>query len=177
MRIILFIWLSLIISPSSGFCSGMALYLKAGPDSTYFGNAVVSYSINGKKTTIKNILQTEGENIKALHLNVVGMIPNTNFLRVNFTNSLTHEVFDFVVVNKGTTVIQHYKPKLTVQEEKKAAYMSAKLVNYYAEKCTVEITMADEKHIVGKFAGLFVADDGTRVNIKDGNFDIPINEK
>ena len=111
-----------------------------------------------------------------MHLNVVGLIPKTNLVRVNFTNSLTHEVFDFVVANKGTTVIQHYKPKLTVQEEKKAAYMSAKLVNYYADKCTVEISIADEKHVVGKFAGQFVADDGTRIYIKDGNFDIPINQ-
>ena len=97
-------------------------------------------------------------------------------VRVNFTNSLTHEVFDFVVADKGTTVIRHYKPTLTVQEEKKAAYMSGKLVNYYADYCTVEISTADEKHVVGKFAGQFVADDGTRINIKDGNFDIPMNQ-
>ncbi len=147
------------------------------PTAIISGMPQVSYTINGKKTTIKNILQTEGENIKALHLNVVGLIPNTNLLRVNFTNSLTHEVFDFVVANKGTTVIQHYKPKLTVQEEKKAAYMSGNLVNYYADNCTVDISMADEKHVVGKFSGAFVADDGSRIVIKAGSFDIPINQK
>ncbi len=105
------------------------------------------------------------------------MISITQLLMVNFTNSLIHEVFDFVVDNKGTTVIEHYKPKLTVQEEKKAAYMSAKLVNYYADKCTIEIIMADEKHIIGKFSGSFVADDGSRVVSKGGSVDIPINEK
>ncbi len=148
-----------------------------GPDSTYFGNAVVSYTIKGKKTTIKNILQTEGENIKALHLNVVSLIPKQGLVRVNFTNSLTHEVFEFVVADKGKTVIQHYKPKITVQEEKKAAYMSGNLVNYYADNCTVDISMADEKHVVGKFSGAFVADDGSRIVIKAGSFDIPINQK
>ncbi len=175
MRILLFMLVSSIINPFAGLCSGFNP--KGTPDSTYFGNAVVSYTIHGKKTSIKNLLQTEGENIKALHLNVVGMIPNTDLLRVNFTNSLTHEVFDFVVANKGTTVIQHYKPKLTVQEEKKAAYMSPKLVNYYADNCTVEIIVANEKHVTGKFSGVFVADDGTRIKIKSGSFDIPINEK
>jgi hypothetical protein len=166
-----------IVSPSIARCAENSFLISIGPDSTYFGNAVVSYTIKGKKTTIKNILQTEGENIKALHLNVVGLIPNTNLLRVNFTNSLTHEVFDFVVANKGTTVIQHYKPKLTVQEEKKAAYMSGNLVNYYADNCSVDISIADEKHVVGKFSGAFVADDGSRIVIKAGSFDIPINEK
>ena len=177
MRIILFIIAFFIIYPSTGLFAEKVFYPKDIPDSTYFGNAKVSYTINGKKTTIKNFLQTEGESIKALHLNVVGLIPNTNLVRVNFTNSLTHEVFDFVVADKGTTVIQHYKPKLTVQVEKKAAYMSANLVNYYADKCTVEISIADDKHVVGKFAGQFVADDGTRVVIKAGSFDIPINQK
>ena len=98
-------------------------------------------------------------------------------MRVNFTNSLTHEVFEFVVADKGKTVIQHYKPKMTVQEEKKAAYMSGNLVNYYADNCTVDISMADEKHVVGKFSGAFVADDGSRIVIKAGSFDIPINQK
>ncbi len=177
MRIMLFVLLCSVISPFTGRCEAGDSRPKAGPDSTYFGNAVVSYTIHGKKTMIKNLLQTEGENIKALHLNVVGMIPKTNLLRVNFTNSLTHEVFDFVVAAKGTTVIEHYKPKLTTQEEKKAAYMSPKLMNYYADKCTIEIILADEKHVIGKFSGAFIADDGSRVVIKAGSFDIPINEK
>ena len=81
------------------------------------------------------------------------------------------------MADKGTTVIQHYRPKLTVQEEKKAAYMSGNLVNYYADNCTVDISIADEKHVIGKFSGTFVADDGTRIVIKAGSFDIPINLK
>jgi hypothetical protein len=165
----------LIISPSVGFCAEYFYFTHSGPDSTYFGNAVVSYTIHGKKTTIKNILQTEGQNIKALHLNVVSLIPKQGLVRVNFTNSLTHEVFEFVVADKGKTVIQHYKPRITVQEEKKAAYMSASLVNYYADNCTVDISLADEKHVIGKFSGTFVADDGKRIVIKAGSFDIPIN--
>jgi hypothetical protein len=177
MRVILIVLLSVIMHPSAGLCAGAAFFSNAMVDSNYFGNAQVSYTINGKKTSIKNILQADGQNIKALHLNVVSLIPKGNLVRVNFTNTLTHEVFDFVVADKGTTVIQHYKPSLTVQEEKKAAYMSEKLVNYYADKCTVEISIADEKHVVGKFAGQFVADDGTRINIKDGSFDIPMNKE
>ncbi len=177
MRIMLFILVFSVINPSDGFCSGMASYQRPITDSNYFGNAQVSYTIHGKKTTIKNILQTEGQNINALHLNVVSLIPKNNLVRVNFTNSLTHEVFDFLVADKGTTIIKHYKPRLTVQEEKKAAYMSGNLVNYYADNCTVEITIADEKHVVGKFAGEFVADNGSRIIIKAGSFDIPINEK
>jgi hypothetical protein len=177
MRIMLFILLAFHIYSSDGMCSIAATQPRAITDSNYFGNATVSYTINGKKTTIKNILQTDGQNIKALHLNVVSLIPQKGWVRVNFTNSLTHEVFDFVVADKGTTVIQHYKPQLTVQEEKKAAYMSGKLVNYYADNCKIEITIADEKHVVGKFSGAFVADDGTRIIINAGRFDIPINEK
>ena len=165
-----------LLTPLSALCSENTIHC-VGPDSTYFGNAVVSYTINGKKTTIKNILQTEGENIKALHLNVVSLMPKQGLVRVNFTNSLTHEVFEFVVADKGKTVIQHYRPKLTVQEEKKAAYMSQKLVNYYADNCTVTIIQADAKHVIGKFSGSFVADDKTKIYIKDGSFDIPINEK
>jgi hypothetical protein len=177
MRVIQFILLSFFIYPTAGFCAGTSSCPNAVTDSNYFGNAQVSYTIHGKKTTIKNILQTEGQNINALHLNVVSLIPKNNLVRVNFTNSLTHEVFDFLVADKGTTIIKHYKPRLTVQEEKKAAYMSGNLVNYYADYCTVEITIADEKHVVGKFAGEFVADNGSRIIIKAGSFDIPINEK
>ena len=177
MRIMLLVIASFIIYPSTGLYAGTASCLNAITDSNYLGDAQVSYTINGKKTSIRNILQTEGQDIKALHLSVVSLIPNKNWVKVNFTNSLTHEVFEFVVADKGTTVIQHYRPKLTVQEEQKAAYMSGNLVNYYADKCTVEISIADEKHVVGKFAGQFVADDGTRIYIKDGHFDIPMNEK
>jgi hypothetical protein len=178
MRIIPFILLAFFVYPSAGFCAKKEYYQKAITDSSYFGNAQVSYTIKGRKTTIKNILQTEGQNIKALHLNVVSLIPKKGLVRVNFTNSLTHEVFDFVVADKGITVIQHYKPTLTIEEEtNRAVYMSEKLVNYYADHCTVEISMADEKHVVGKFSGQFVADDGTRIYIKEGSFDIPINEK
>ena len=54
--------------------------------------------------------------------------------------------------------------------------MSGNLVNYYADNCTVEISIADEKHVVGKFSGTFVADDGSRIVIKAGSFDIPINK-
>ena len=166
-----------IVSPSIARCSEYSFFTSIFPDSTYFGNAVVSYTIKGKKTTIKNILQTEGQNIKALHLNAVSLIPKQGLVKVNFTNSLTHEVFEFVVADKGRTVFQHYKPKITVQEEKKAAYMSGNLVNYYADYCTVDISMANEKHVVGKFSGEFVSDDGKRIVIKAGSFDIPINEK
>src|SRR5450432_2054935 len=176
MRLLLFVLLCFIITPFAGVYAGTASCSNAITDSNYLGDAQVSYTINGRKTSIRNILQTEGQDIKALHLSVVSLIPNKNWVKVNFTNSLTHEVFEFVVADKGTTVIQHYRPKLTMQEEKKAAYMSGKLVNYYADKCTVEISIADEKHVVGKFAGQFVADDGTRIYIKDGSFDIPISE-
>ncbi len=176
MRVILFLILSIFIYPAAGLCSGTAFRPHTPTDSNYFGNARVSYTIHGRKTIIKNILQTEGQNIKALHLNTISLIPKKGLVRVNFTNSLTHEVFDFVVADKGTTVIRHYKPTMITQEEKKAVYMSEQLVNYYADYCTVVISTADEKHVVGKFAGQFVADDGTRINIKDGNFDIPMNQ-
>jgi len=176
MRIYSFVLLSFIIFPSVSFCSKMSSIPEAIADSNYFGNAFVSYTINGKKTNIKNLLQKDGQNIKALHLNQVSLLPKKKWVHVNFTNSLTNEVFDFMVNDKGTTVIKQYKPKLTVDEEQKAAYMSGKLVNYYADYCTVVITNADEKHVVGKFSGEFVADNGTRISIKDGRFDVPISE-
>jgi hypothetical protein len=176
MRVISLVLIPLTFLTTNGFAS-RSYTTGPGPDSTYFGNAVVSYTIEGKKTTIKNILQTEGQNITALHLNVVTLIPKQNLVRVNFTNSLTHEVFDFVVADKGTTIVQHYKPRLTVEIEKKAIYMSQKLMNYYADNCKVEIIVADEKHVTGKFSGTFIADDGTQVTIKAGSFDIPYNER
>ncbi|HEY2350361.1 MAG TPA: hypothetical protein VGH64_15190 [Puia sp.] len=166
-----------IFNPLQGISAEKFNFRRHGPDSTYFGNAVVSYTIKGKKTTIKNLLQTGGQNITALHLNVVGLIPKKNLVRVNFTNSLTHEVFDFIVADKGTTVIQHYKPTLTVEEEKKAVYMSTSLVNFYADNVRVEISIADEKHVTGKFSGEFISDNGTHVVIKAGSFDIPITVK
>lgn len=177
MRPLLICLLFYVIQPVTGFCANADIHPKPRPDSSYFGNAVVTYTIKGKKTTIKNILKTEGQNITALHLNVVELMPKQGFVRVNFTNSLTHEVFDFVVADKGSTIIQHYKPAMTVDVEKKAAYMSEKLVNYYADWCKIDIIAADEKHVVGKFSGEFVSDDGTRVHIKKGSFNIPVNEK
>jgi hypothetical protein len=172
-----FIITFLITSPLIGICAENSYFTHPVPDSSYFGNAVVTYTIKGKKTTIRNILQTEGQNITALHLNAVSLIPKQGLVKVNFTNSLTHEVFEFVVADKGKTVIQHYKPRITVQEEKKAAYMSENLVNYYAENCTIDISMANEKHVVGKFSGDFISDDGKHVHIKRGSFDIPISER
>jgi hypothetical protein len=176
MRVIIILVLSVIIYPATGLRAGTVSRPNTLTDSNYFGNARVSYTVHGKKTTIKNILQTDGQNIKALHLNTVILIPKKGLVRVNFTNVLTHEVFDFVVADKGTTVIRHYKPTMITQEEKKAAYMSEQLVNYYADNCTVVISTADDKHVVGKFAGQFIADNGARINIKDGNFDIPMNQ-
>ena len=84
MRIIPFIIAFIIIHPGNGLCAKKVFYQTTTPDSTYFGNAVVSYTIQGKKTTIKNILQTEGENIKALHLNVVSLIPKTGLVEGKF---------------------------------------------------------------------------------------------
>ena len=176
MRIILFVLLSPILYPSIALFAENTFCTNAITDTNYFGNAYLSYTINGKKTSIKNLLQTKGQNIKALHLNVVGPIAKTELLRINFTNSLTHEVFDFVVANKGTTLIRHYKPSLTVKDEQKAAYMSPQLVNYYADNCKIDITIADGKHIVGKFAGQFISDNGKHIDIKDGSFDVPVNE-
>jgi len=176
MRILSFMFLSFIIFPCVGFCMGINFIPKTTADSNYFGNAFVSYTINGKRANIKNLLQKDGQNIKALHLNEVVLLPKKKWVHVNFTNSLTNEVFDFMVNDKGTTVIRKYKPKLTADEEQKAAYMSSKLINYYADYCTVEIITANAKHVVGKFNGEFVADNGTRIIIKDGKFDVPISE-
>jgi hypothetical protein len=98
-------------------------------------------------------------------------------VKVNLTDSLTHEVFNFFIANKGTTTVLKAKPPLSNVLDKKAAqasYMGTDYTNYYGESVEVTITAMDDKHVAGTFSGKFSTDDDSRqpVEIKDGTFDV-----
>ncbi len=169
---LLFLFFS-ILHPQSGKCGILTQTFYTYADSTYSGDAQAAYIIEGRKVNIKSNLQADGQTIIALHVNQVIRIEKTNFVRVNFTNSLTHEVFDFVIADQGRTVVRHFKPRLTNGDKIKAVYMSSDLVNYYAETVKIAVTSMDARHVTGTFSGKFIADDGKAIHISSGHFDMP----
>jgi hypothetical protein len=176
MRFVFLFLVLMFIVPVPGRCERAMLEKWDAPtDSTYIGDARVTYIINGRRVSIRNTLQTDGATYKALHLNAVSQIPDKNLVRINFTNSLTNEVFDFIVAGKGTTTIIHYIPTISIQAEKKGVYMSDQLVNYNAENVKVKIHSNDGKRVSGKFSGKFISDKGSVVYIRNGSFDLPYN--
>ena len=174
MKVAFLLLLLMYIVPVPGRCErAISTKQYALEDSTYVGDAFVTYMINGRKVSIRNTLQTGGGTHKALHVNTVSQIPDKNLVRINFTNSLTNEVFDFIVAGKGTTTIIHYVPSVSLQPEKKGVYMSNQLLNYNAENVKVEIHSSDGKRITGNFSGKFISEKGNVVYIRNGSFDLP----
>ncbi len=141
-------------------------------DSTYSGDARLTYSVDGRKVDIKDYLVTGGKNWIALFLNEVSENAETGLVTVNLTNYLTKEVFHFVVADKGSTTFTHFQPSLANFRGKTATYMSPKYQNYYGDDVTVVITGRDDRHVTGTFSGKFKAKDGKIVQI-DGRFDTP----
>jgi hypothetical protein len=145
----------------------------AGPtaDSTYSGDAQLSYMIEGRKVNIKSYLHTGGKNSIALYINQVIKIEG-GMVRINLTNYLTWEVVNFLVADKGATHITHYSPTLFNRKENQGEFM-LKLVNYYADDVTVQITDVDNKHVAGTFSGKFTSNSKKTILITDGHFDVP----
>ena|ERR1700722_6545223 len=141
------------------------------PDSTYSGDAELSYSIESRKVNIKSILRTDGKNFIALYINEVAK-KEGNMVRVNLTNYLTQEVINFLVADHGTTHIQHYTPSFTNRTSAQGEIM-LKYENYYADDVIVQITGLDNKHVAGTFSGKFISDHKKTVQITNGSFDVP----
>lgn len=147
-------------------------------DSTYSGNSSLTYTIDGRHVAIKDIMHDgDGKNWMALFLNSVKNNVATGMVKVNVTNELTKEVFNFSIANSGSTTIQHYSPSLSNFVNKKsseATYMSPKYKNYYGDSLIVNITDINATHVTGTFAGKFLSDDDKPVslNISGGSFDV-----
>jgi len=157
---------------SNSFRSGPAAGRIA--DSTYSGDAQLSYTVEGRKVNIKSYLQTGGKNLIALYINEV-VKKEGGIVRINLTNYLTWEVVNFLVADKGTTHILHYSPTLFNRNENQGEFM-LKLVNYYADDVTVQITEMDNKHVAGTFFGKFISNSKKAIQISNGHFDVPYKE-
>ncbi len=148
-------------------------------DSTYTGDNSFAYTINGRHIVIKDVMQDgDGKNWMALYLNKVKNDPATAMVKVNVTNQLSKEVFNFSFANSGsTTTILHYSPSLSGFANKKsneAEYMSSKYKNYYGDSVIVNITSSNATRVAGTFSGKFLSDDDKPVSlaITDGRFDV-----
>ena len=98
-------------------------------------------------------------------------------VRIKCTNSLTSEVFNLYVANKGTTNILHSKASfadVVNGREVVATYMDPNsLKNYYGDSVTITINSMDGKRVSGIFSGLFKTDDKTSaVEITHGSFNM-----
>jgi hypothetical protein len=153
---------------SNSFRSGSETLIPV--DSSYSGDAQLSYTVEGRKVNIKSYLNTNGKNFIALYINEVAK-KDGSMVRVNLTNYLTQEVVNFLIADKGTTPIIHYRPSFTnktVQGE-----FMLKYDNYYADDATVQITAIDNKHVAGTFSGKFISDSKKTIQITNGSFDVP----
>ena len=142
-------------------------------DSVYDGKSSLSYTIGNRHVAIKDYLKKGNQNFIALFRNDVKNDAAGGIARINITNSLTSEVFDFSVAGKGVTTIVHYTPSLT-EGKTKASYMSPKFKNYYADSVVITITESSASHIAGTFSGKFIDRDNKLEAqvITDGKFDL-----
>ena len=114
--------------------------------------------------------------VKSLFLNEVKNNVADERLKIEVTNTPRSEVFKFSITNTGTTTVLHYSPSLSNVVNKKsneAEYMSHKYKNYYGDSVIVNITDINATHVAGTFAGKFLADDNSPLEITDGSFDLP----
>jgi hypothetical protein len=144
-------------------------------DSTYSGDNLFSYTFNGRKVTIRDLMHDgDGKNWMALFLNHV--TNDAGVVSIEITNQLSSEVFIITVPNSGTTKISHYSPSLSNFGDKKtteAEFMSH-YKNYYAEDVTVTITEINATHVAGTFSGKYYSGGNNPVpmEVTDGKFDL-----
>jgi hypothetical protein len=157
-------------------CSGRASGTGGGSgDSTYTGDNLFSYTFNGRKVTIRDLMHNgDGKNYMALFLNHV--TNDGGMVSIEITNQMTSEVFNINVPNSGTTKVVHYTPSLSNFRDKKttmAEFMSH-LKNYYGEDVTVTITAIDATHVAGTFSGKYFSggDKPVPMEVTDGQFDL-----
>jgi hypothetical protein len=136
----------------------------ATPSAGDNGNGSLAYTVDGTKTVVTPPAST-------IFINEVSHNTAKATVKIKVTIFPMGELFDFVVADKGTTNIEHYKPSF--QEEKAGAtYLSAKGRNYYGDHASVTISTIDAAHVAGTFSGTF-ADEDKSVTITDGSFDLP----
>ena len=143
----------------------------ASGDSTYNGDASLSYTLNGRHFAIKDWLRTGGKSMVALYINDLKNDPASGTVLVNLTNYLTQDVIKFKVNGSGSSAILHYTPSFN-NTKLQGEYMY-KYNNYYADNATVNITANDATHVAGTFSGTFVSDKKGSITLTDGKFDIP----
>jgi hypothetical protein len=160
-------------------CSGRGSAASAASggsgDSTYSGDNLFSYTFNGRKVTIRDLMHDgDGKNWMALYLNHV--TNNAGMVSIEITNQLTAEVFNITVPGSGTTKISHYSPSLSNFADKKAtaAEFMSHYKNYYGDDVTVTITSIDATHVAGTFSGKYLSGDDKSVamEVTDGQFDL-----
>ncbi len=158
---------------SNSFRSGSETLIPV--DSSYSGDGQLSYIVEGRKVNIKSYLSANGRTSIALYINEVSK-KDGGMVRVNLTNYLTQEVVNFLIADKGTTPVLHYKPSFTNRTTAQGEFM-LKYDNYYADDATVQITAIDSKHVAGTFSGKFISDDKKTIQITNGSFDVPFKDR
>ncbi len=178
MKGLLFTPLALFLFSCGGnsTAAGSAATPTTGGDSTYEGKGSLVYTIDGRHAAIKDYLVTGGKNWIALVVNNISPNQANGTVKVNLTNYVTKEVFDLVAADKGATSVIHFSPGKNYTKEQ-ATYMSPKYENYYGDSVSITISALDANHAAGTFTGIFLSDDGKKVRITDGSFDIPIPAK
>ena len=166
----------LSLAACSGRGSAAAASGGGSGDSTYSGDNLFSYTFNGRKVTIRDLMHDgDGKNWMALFLNHV--TNDGGMVSIEITNQLTSEVFKITVPNNnGTTKVSHYTPSLSDFGDKKttmAEFMSH-YKNYYGEDVTVTITAIDATHVAGTFSGKYLSGGNKPVpmEVTDGKFDL-----
>jgi hypothetical protein len=172
------IFLSLAACSGRGSAAGGSAAATSGGgsgDSTYSGDNLFSYTFNGRKVTIRDLMHDgDGKNWMALFLNHV--TNDAGMVSIEITNQLSSEVFKITVPNNGTTKVSHYTPSLSNFGDKKttmAEFMSH-YKNYYGEDVTVTITEINATHVAGTFSGKYLSGGNkpVPVEVTDGKFDL-----
>jgi hypothetical protein len=131
-------------------------------------NGTLTYTVDGTKTVVTPPAST-------IYINEVSHDAAKATVKIKVTIFPAGELFDFVVADKGTTNIEHYKPSFG-EEKVGATYLSGKGRNYYGDHASVTISTLDATPVAGTFSGTFAGDDKS-VTITDGSFDLPIRPK
>ena len=107
----------------------------------------------------------------SIYINEVSHNAAKGTVKIRVTIFPVGELFDFLVADKGTTNIEHYRPSFE-EDKVEATYLSGKGRNYYGDQVSVTISALDAAHVAGTFSGTF-AGEGKSVTITDGSFDLP----
>jgi hypothetical protein len=137
----------------------------ATPSSGDDGNGSLTYTVDGTRTVVKRPSSS-------MYINEVSHNGAKGMVTIKVTIFPAGELFNFVVADKGTTNVVHYKPSFE-EDKVKAIYLSSKGTNYYGDHVSLTISELNAAHVAGTFSGTFAAE-GKSVTVTDGSFDLPI---